>query len=55
MPTLASSAALRYSSYNEFDGEGLLMSAGVGIAAGSGSIDDVVARIERLPISWWHV
>ncbi len=31
------------------------MSAGAGIAAGRGSIDDVVARIERLPISWWHV
>ncbi len=30
------------------------MSAGAGIAAGR-SIDDVVARIERLPISWWHV
>ncbi len=24
-------------------------------AADDGSIDDVVARIERLPISWWHV
>jgi putative MFS transporter len=31
------------------------MSAGEGIAAGGGSIDDVVARIERLPVSWWHV
>ena len=25
------------------------------IAPGDGSIDDVVARIERMPISWWHV
>ena len=24
-------------------------------AGGSGSISDVVARIERLPISWWHI
>src|SRR5581483_3933303 len=24
-------------------------------AAASGSIGDVVARIERLPVSWWHV
>ncbi len=31
------------------------MSAGDSTAAGDGSIDDVVARIERLPISWWHV
>ncbi len=31
------------------------MSVGDGIAAGKGSIDDVVARIERLPISPWHV
>ena len=23
--------------------------------APSGSVDDVVARIERLPTSWWHV
>jgi putative MFS transporter len=22
---------------------------------GAGSVDDVVARIERMPISWWHV
>jgi len=31
------------------------MSAHEAVAAGSGSIDDVVARIERLPVSWWHV
>jgi MFS transporter, putative metabolite:H+ symporter len=31
------------------------MSASDGIAAGAGSIDDVVARIERLPISFWHI
>jgi putative MFS transporter len=31
------------------------MSANEAIAAGSGSIGDVVARIERLPVSWWHV
>ena len=31
------------------------MSAVETAAAGPGSIDDVVARIERLPISWWHV
>jgi MFS transporter, putative metabolite:H+ symporter len=31
------------------------MSAAETIAAGDGSIDDVVARIERLPISPWHV
>jgi MFS transporter, putative metabolite:H+ symporter len=31
------------------------MSAAEIVAAGDGSIDDVVARIERLPISPWHV
>jgi putative MFS transporter len=31
------------------------MSAIEGAAAGSGTVDDVVARIERLPISPWHV
>jgi putative MFS transporter len=31
------------------------MSASDSIAPGDGSIDDVVARIERMPISWWHV
>jgi len=31
------------------------MSASDAVASGSGSIGDVVARIERLPISWWHV
>jgi len=31
------------------------MSASDALAAGDGTIDDVVARIERLPISWWHV
>jgi putative MFS transporter len=31
------------------------MSAAETVAAGDGSIDDVVARIERLPISPWHV
>ncbi len=31
------------------------MSASGGVVAGQGSIDDVVARIERLPISFWHV
>ena len=31
------------------------MSASDAVATGSGSISDVVARIERLPISWWHV
>ena len=31
------------------------MSASDSIAPGGGSIDDVVARIERMPISWWHV
>jgi putative MFS transporter len=31
------------------------MSASDAAAAGAGSIDDVVARIERLPISPWHV
>src|SRR5580698_4641959 len=35
-------------------GEGT-MSASDSIAPGDGSIDDVVARIERMPISWWHV
>ena len=27
----------------------------MGAAAGRGGVDDVVARIERLPTSWWHV
>ncbi len=31
------------------------MSASGTVATGSGSISDVVARIERLPMSWWHV
>jgi MFS transporter, putative metabolite:H+ symporter len=31
------------------------MSVSESIAGGDGSIDDVVARIERLPISFWHV
>ena len=31
------------------------MSASDSTAPGGGSIDDVVARIERMPISWWHV
>jgi putative MFS transporter len=31
------------------------MSVSDNTAGGTGSIDDVVARIERLPISWWHV
>ncbi len=31
------------------------MSASDSIAPGGGCIDDVVARIERMPISWWHV
>jgi MFS transporter, putative metabolite:H+ symporter len=31
------------------------MSASDAVASGSGSVSDVVARIERLPISWWHV
>ncbi len=31
------------------------MSASDAVATGSGSISDVVARIERLPVSWWHV
>jgi putative MFS transporter len=31
------------------------MSASDSVAPGDGSIDDVVARIERMPISWWHV
>ena len=31
------------------------MTASGALVAGNGSIDDVVARIERLPISWWHV
>src|SRR5580704_5741149 len=31
------------------------MSVSDSIASGGGSIDDVVARIERMPISWWHV
>ena len=31
------------------------MNAGDRIAAGEGSIEDVVARIERLPISPWHI
>jgi putative MFS transporter len=31
------------------------MSASDAVAGGSGSISDVVARIERLPVSWWHV
>jgi putative MFS transporter len=31
------------------------MSANQAIMPGSGSIGDVVARIERLPVSWWHV
>src|SRR5271154_248724 len=31
------------------------MSVSESIAGGDGSIDDVVARIERLPISPWHV
>src|ERR1700693_1583672 len=31
------------------------MSASDSTASGSGSIDDVVARSERMPISWWHV
>jgi len=31
------------------------MSASESTAPGGGSIDDVVARIERMPISWWHV
>ena len=34
---------------------GETMSAAETVAAGDGSIDDVVARIERLPISPWHV
>ena len=31
------------------------MSTSDAAAGGSGSISDVVARIERLPISWWHI
>ena len=31
------------------------MSVSESIAGGDGSIDDVVARIERLPISFWHI
>ena len=31
------------------------MSASDSVAPGGGTIDDVVARIERMPISWWHV
>jgi putative MFS transporter len=31
------------------------MSTSNATAGGSGSISDVVARIERLPISWWHI
>ena len=31
------------------------MSTSDATADGSGSISDVVARIERLPISWWHI
>jgi putative MFS transporter len=31
------------------------MSVSETVTAGSGTVDDVVARIERLPISWWHV
>ena len=31
------------------------MSASDSTAPAGGSIDDVVARIERMPISWWHV
>ncbi|HTZ03685.1 MAG TPA: MFS transporter [Xanthobacteraceae bacterium] len=31
------------------------MSASEAAVGGNGSIGDVVARIERLPISWWHI
>ena len=31
------------------------MSTSDAAAGGSGSVSDVVARIERLPISWWHI
>lgn len=31
------------------------MSASETAVGGDGSISDVVARIERLPISWWHI
>jgi putative MFS transporter len=31
------------------------MSTSDAVAGGNGSISDVVARIERLPISWWHI
>jgi len=31
------------------------MSASETAAGGNGSIGDVVARIERLPVSWWHI
>ncbi len=31
------------------------MSASETAVSGDGSIGDVVARIERLPISWWHI
>ena len=24
-------------------------------ASGRSSVDDIVARLERLPTSWWHV
>ena len=27
----------------------------MGSAAPAGAVDNVVARIERLPTSWWHV
>ena len=31
------------------------MTASDAVAAGNETISDVVARIERLPVSWWHV
>jgi MFS transporter, putative metabolite:H+ symporter len=31
------------------------MSTTDAVAGGNGSISDVVARIERLPVSWWHI
>jgi len=27
----------------------------MGTAAPAGTVDNVVARIERMPTSWWHV
>src|SRR5579862_6555054 len=31
------------------------MSTSDAVTGGSGTINDVVARIERLPVSWWHI